>query len=72
MIFDFDLAITLGHSPKKIEWLKSNCSRPMSEKEFVTAMQIIKTFRKGSSYNYSPSKLKKEYKKLKNKFNFFQ
>lgn len=71
-IFDFKKAKELGQNIKKLKWLKENMNKPITEAEFVRAMQEIKLFRNGKSYKYSPSNLKYSFAKLKKNFGFFK
>jgi len=69
-IFNFTEA-RVKQSKYKIDWLESNYKKPISQKEFIEAMQVLKTWRRGSSKAYSPSSLKQDYKNLVTKFGFF-
>lgn len=69
--FNFEEALKKGQNMVKINWLKENHKKPISEFEFVKAMRVIKQFRNGKSYKYQPSSLKRRYYYLKKNFGFF-
>lgn len=56
---------------ERYDWYKENYNKPVTEEDFVLAMQKIKSFSKGKSECYKPSKLKRVYQNVKNKFGFF-
>lgn len=59
------------HSPRKFAFLIDNQFFPITETEFVTEMQKIRSERKGRGGNYSPHHLKYEYRRLRERFGFF-
>ena len=72
--FDFKQAKKI-HSPKKVEWLKKYYKQPITEEFFVKEMkEKIKPFSnaKRKATQYSPSRLKRKYKYLKEEFGFFK
>lgn len=70
-IFDFDLAIKLGRSPRRMAWYKENYRKPITEDVFIETMLKFKNLRRGQPRNYQKSRLRTEYKKLKTIFGFF-
>lgn len=58
-------------SPARFKWLKNNWNRLITEQQFVEAMILLKETRRGRSKCYQPSRIKQQYKMLKNKFGFF-
>lgn len=68
--FDWSEA-RLKHSPRRIALLEQLHTQPISEVEYVEQFQLIRGSSK-SPRNYSPSNLRREYRKLKERFGFFQ
>ena len=62
-----------GYCEKRQEWLKENQNNPITEDEFVSIWQELKKISKSKHLAglYSPSRLKKQYRNLKEKFGFF-
>lgn len=62
------------NSPEKLAWIKDNCNKDTSEEDFISIMKSLKRFSRGKAKNknYSPSKLKKQYRTLKDNFGFFK
>jgi len=58
---------------KKIDWLKENQHKEVTEEQFVTFMQSIRYLSKGrrNSERYSPSSLRGQYRNLVKNYNFF-
>ena len=59
--------------PKRHEWLKANYNKPISQDDYIAAMIPLKATQTGKikNNNYSPHKLKNQYRNLKQKFGFF-
>ena len=70
--FNFKESIRLGNSPKRVDWLKNNYSKNISEEKFIEENKKLKEFSIGKKKNYCPSKLKGQYKHLKKTFGFFK
>ena len=68
--FDWEYLKT-ERSPQYYKWLYGNHDKQLSEEEFVVAVQSLKEFRKGTSYKYSPSHLRRNYRNLVKRFGFF-
>ena len=63
-------------NPYKWQWLFDVHNTPLTEDEFIQGMKALKIFSNSKTGRlkqkaYSPSRLKKDYKRLKNKFGFF-
>lgn len=72
---EFNWETAIG-SRERIEWIKENSDKKITEAEFVKSWQSLKQF--SNSYSnrakhkrYSPSNAKKNYKLLVEKFGFF-
>lgn len=70
--FNFEEALKMGSSSQKVNWLKDNWNKSVSEEEFINAIKSFKLFSKGKKKNYCPSKLKRQYQHLKKTFGFFK
>lgn len=69
-IWDWRIA-EARHSAARISFYREYFQKPITEEFFVEQMQKIRDQRKGSSYHYSPSHLKNQYRGLKSNFGFF-
>ena len=69
--FNFE---TSWHNKHKTAWLKENHKKKILENDFIVAMKELKRYSNANhkAHAYSPSKLKKEYKKLKDIYGFFK
>jgi BRCT domain type II-containing protein len=70
-VFDFDEARKMGQTPEKLEWIKQNKDKKVSEEDFILAMQELKKELGKTGRTYTPHSLKYRYKKLKKDFGFF-
>lgn len=70
--FDWEFAAKT-RSPRRVQWLKDNHLKPVTEDQFVAAMCMMKgdAARKGKGKNYQPSRLRKQYRNLRITFGFF-
>lgn len=67
---DFDWKYSEAvRTPQVFNWLKENYTKPVSQDEYVQAMNQFRGLR--SPHNRTPSRNKREYADLKRKFGFF-
>ncbi len=71
-IFDWDYC-KIHAQPKRYEWLKKNQNKPITEQEFILALQAMKDTQRGRvrNHNYKITKLKWQYNNLRTIFGFF-
>lgn len=70
--FDWEQAQSQTKNQRKLQWIKENCEREVTEQEFVDAIYLLKAFRQGYLQSkYTPSKLRYQYRNLKEGFGFF-
>ena len=63
------------HSLQKVEWLEKNYNKPITSEVFVREMKRLKKFsrcKRRKAHKYSPSKLRNNYKRLKQRYGFFK
>jgi hypothetical protein len=61
------------HKPEWTAWLETNHAKPVTEAEYMAAYRVqrIVDTRPNKSRRYSTSKLRGNYRKLRNDFGFF-
>ena len=62
-----------GHKPEWTAWLETNHAKPVTEAEYMAAYRVqrIVDTRPNKSRRYSTSKLRGNYRKLRNDYGFF-
>ena len=64
-----------NRSPRKVEFWLQTFDKPLTEAKYVEQVKLLKPFSKATGRRrheqYNPSRLKKEYRNLKERFGFF-
>jgi hypothetical protein len=69
--FDWNIHVKRRTNTKAYLWLRLNYKKVISEDEFVKKHQELRQYSTSKNGVYSPSKLKRNYKKLKENYGFF-